>query len=422
MNLTLLIVHLTPFVAATTFHDSQRLFHWLLGYCPQYRQHVLNLNIDQNTISLINTLQYSINDGRVLGEITRTFRDIDYRAFIDEKRRETYISAFRAYFDIYPHNLWPADELIRLDFVEGLLRPLIPPSSIPVVVWASPANALEEFVSNERKYVTKLFRIYYYVEDLKVRNPSHIKPIETVFAGLFDLTKAHQRLSIYLDIPFKPIDEKIVEYFYVFTTELEAVYTRWIASRCDDSQILQPILKLQAGTFSDCTIDTFASSMIAPIQYLCRLPLMLDSIYKSTKNNKFAVLQKQIQQLTERLNALRRCVDIKHKIANGHQVEEILDYQSITDVEQIQVSWDGQVSKKRIICRYNRGYLLLKDHNSVYLVAGLVLDEDISLFEYKSDRTLVIVFYSDDRKFHLSIQFDQLVAEKWYDEYVLAAK
>ncbi len=375
-----------------------------------------------------------------------------------------------SYFTVTNHF---QNDSLYLDFIIGLIKKLnfFPPFVSQAVSYS---DALDEFVATESDYANKLIALHNTVESMKDEitlkknnlNNNHNNQNNNNRYGcsnfiirtssIRELADFHHQKAIQLQFYDQPLINRVITFFYAFL-QMENLYKLWISHRCESIDILDEINEINEinetsksgntqpnthtaksgvirggkakGNF-DLNVNSkleeshnqFLANMLAPLQRLCKYPLLLKEIAKFTKDVRFQVLEKKMDQLTLRINDVRRTTDTHHKIVNWSSKTIFLQTLQIrllasvyltvlqsTDSSQLRLR-----NRLRLACRYDEWWVFIKETQSdSYLIAGMILNSEIEHISLVNDKAVIL--HTTTKK-KLQLQFEMSVqALQWYD-------
>lgn len=249
------------------------------------------------------------------------------------------------------------NELLNLMEAVGLLVPGTPVLDDPAVTDASPrdkhAMVAQELLESERRYVHDLETLQAYVALVISANVLPTDTVYLIFGNLDPLVDMQRRFLLRLEEnALKPADSQQLGYIFHSMEDEFSLYEQFCANYAralqiisDESKALQRLSSLPSAqnAYLEPTYE-LPTYLIKPVQRICKYPLLLEQLLKTTSAD--APQQDELQQA---LHTIRRITD---KVNEKRRLQE--NAQLVTELEQRVEDWKGHSLK-------TFGTLLLSD-------------------------------------------------------------
>ncbi|ORX42930.1 hypothetical protein DM01DRAFT_1212359 [Hesseltinella vesiculosa] len=207
------------------------------------------------------------------------------------------------------------DKILQILQDRGIIQPCVTncPSNAPPKDTRD--KVMLELVSTERKYVQDLESLQNYMRDLQQQNILTQDTVHYLFGNLNALVDFQRRFLIQLeDLSEKPAQEQHVGQLFTDMEEAFSVYEPYCANYYSAQDVVvQEAPKLQTPTHE------LTSYLIKPIQRICKYPLLMNELVKST--DKAWPLHVELEL---GLEAIRRVTEKINETQRKHENEQIL--------------------------------------------------------------------------------------------------
>lgn len=240
------------------------------------------------------------------------------------------------------------NELLNLMESVGLLVPGTPVSDEPAASDTSPrdqhAMVAQELLESERRYVHDLETLQAYVSLVISAKVLPTDMVYVIFGNLDPLVDMQRRFLLRLEEnALKPVDSQQLGYIFHSMEDEFSLYEQFCANYAqalqtisDESKALQRMASLPGAqdAYLEPTYE-LPTYMIKPVQRICKYPLLLEKLLKTT-----AADAPQQDELQQALHTIRRITD---KVNEKRRIQE--NIQLVQELERRVEDWKGHSLK-----------------------------------------------------------------------------
>ncbi|KAI7889262.1 uncharacterized protein EV154DRAFT_515002 [Mucor mucedo] len=235
-------------------------------------------------------------------------------------------------------------------------------------------KVVHEMLETERKYVQDLEILQNYMREVQIQEVLNPDTIHYVFGNLNSLVDFQRRFLIQLEeVGEKCPEDQNFGYLFSQNEDLFAVYEPFCSNFCTAQDlVVQEIPKLVKLSNILNPYFELPSMLIKPVQRICKYPLLLNQLIKSTKPDwpHYAEMElglESVKRVTEKVNETQRkyeniqVVEELKKRVDEMKPQTLESYGSLLLHEKLIVQQPDEPSKEMYIYFFERTILICKE-------------------------------------------------------------